>query len=31
MAYARAYQNLTLLPDGTVLASGGMSTPTAST
>ena len=26
MAFGRAYQNLTLLPDGTVLASGGMST-----
>jgi hypothetical protein len=26
MAYGRSYQNLTLLPDGTVLASGGMST-----
>jgi hypothetical protein len=25
MAYARSYENLTLLPDGTVLASGGMS------
>ena len=24
MAFARAYENLTLLPDGTVLASGGM-------
>ena len=26
MNFARSYQNLTLLPDGTVLASGGMST-----
>ena len=26
MAFGRAYQNLTMLPDGTVLASGGMST-----
>src|SRR5262245_47913024 len=26
MAFARSYQNLTLLPDGTVLTSGGMTT-----
>ena len=26
MSFPRSYQNLTLLPDGTVLASGGMTT-----